>query len=114
MSHNLSEHYNLYDVKGEKLKVLFNESEFLDNKETRNILEENWKFKLETQIEPKLVEMINIIISENKNKGTTFFKNDKGGDCCGEIVFELFKHIKPKYDLEYFYNNPEMAKSLYN
>ena len=37
-------------------------------------------------------------------------------DTCGSFVSHLtttlFSHIEPKYDLEFFYNNPNLAKPL--
>jgi hypothetical protein len=114
MNSNLSEEYLYYTKQGEKLKMVYKLADFLNNPQTKQILEEEWMEKFRKEIEEPLTKIIENEKKEQENKGTLLFRKDRGGQFTGEVMNELFYHIKPKYDLEIFYNNPDLAKNLDN
>ena len=109
---NLSEDYLYYTKQGEKLKMVYKLSDFLNNPSTKQILEEEWMEQFRKEIEEPLSTIIESEKNEQENKGTLLFRKDRGGQFAGELLNELFYHIKPKYDLEIFYNNPNLAKDI--
>lgn len=112
MSNYLSEEYLYYTKQGEKLKMVYKLSDFLNNPQTKQILEEEWMEQFRKEIEEPIVKIIESEQNEQENKGTLLFRKDRGGQFLGDLMNELFYHIKPKYDLEIFYNNPELAKNI--
>ena len=112
MSNYLSEEYLYYTKLGEKLKMVYKLSDFLNNPQTKQILEEEWNEKFRKEIEEPICEIFENEKQEQENKGTLLFRKDRGGQFVGDLMNELFYHIKPKYDLEIFYNNPDLAKNL--
>lgn len=111
---NLNDEYLYYTKQGEKLKMVYKLSDFLNNPLTNDILQKEWMEKYRKEIEEPLLEMIEDEKKEQENKGTLLFRNDRGGQFEGELLNEIFYYINPKYDLEIFYNNPELAKNIDN
>ena len=108
----MSDEYMYYSERGEKLKILYTLQDFLENPSTNEILVNQWNDTFRKTIEEPINEFIEDEKEEQVNKGTMLFKNDKGGEFEGELVIELYNYVKPNYDLEIFYNNPELAKNF--
>ena len=100
-----------FNAAGEYLEDLFKLSDFLKEHTTRVILEENHNKLFETHIEPKIK-----ILYETKKQDiiedTRLLHRDNRGLFLSDLLKIIYKHINKKYDLEIFYNNPELAKCL--
>ena len=108
----MSDEFQYYSERGEKLKIFYNLDDFLNNEETKKILVDEWKTVFRKTVEEPLIKIIEEEKKEQENLGTPVFRNDRGGQFEGELIGELFHYIKPRYDLEIFYNNPELAKKF--
>ncbi len=108
----MSDEYMYYSERGEKLKILYTLEDFLENPSTNEILVNEWNNIFRKTIEEPIIELIYDEKEEQENRGTMLFKSDRGGQFAGELTAELFNYIKPVYDLEIFYNNPELAKNF--
>ena len=111
---NMEDHIIYYSEQGEKLKIMYKLENFLNNEPTRKILYEEWNELFRKTIEEPLLDIIKYEKESQNNLGTNLFRKDRGGDFEGELISELSYHIKPKFDLEIFYNNPELAKNIDN
>lgn len=108
----MSDEYMYYSEKGEKLKILYTLQDFLENPTTNEILLNEWNNTFRKTIEEPIIELVQDEKDEQENKGTMLFKKDRGGQFTGELNAELLNYVKPVYDLEIFYNNPELAKNF--
>ena len=109
---DFNEDYIYYSPEGEKLKLLYTLDDFLNHEHSRNILLKDWENEFRKTIEEPVLKKVESIKIQQFNLGTNFFKNCKGGEFESDLIYLLSKHIKPKYNLEYFYNNPDEAKFL--
>lgn len=109
---NMEDHINYYSEHGEKLKIMYKLEHFLNNSYTKKILYEEWNELFRKTIEEPLLDLIVHEKERQNNLGTELFRNDNGGQFEGELVSELSYHIKPTFDLEIFYNNPDLAKNI--
>ena len=100
-----------FTAAGEYLEDLFKLSDFLLEPTTRAILENNHNKLFETHVEPnikKLYQSTKFKIAEN----TRLLHRDNRGMFLTDLLQIIYSHINKKYDLEIFYNNPELAKHL--
>ena len=111
---NMNDDFTYYSEQGERLKIMYRLHDFLNNPNTKNILLKEWNESFRKTVEEPLIELIQKETELQSNIGTELFRQDRGGQFMGELISELFYHVKPKYDLEIFYNNPELAKNLVN
>ena len=111
---NENDDFIFYNIDGEKLKVLYKLEDFLNHPQTRDILIKDWEDDFRENIEENILQMTQHNKQSQETQGTPFFKNDKGGEFDRELIKLLFNHVKPKFNLEYFYNNPEQAKCIMN
>lgn len=108
----MNDNYLYYSEKGEKLKILYNLNDFLNNLYTREILVNEWNNVFRVDIEEPLEILNEEEKLEQENIGTNLFRKDRGGQFEGELISELYHYVKPKYNLEIFFNNPELAKNF--
>jgi hypothetical protein len=110
MSDYQDEDISFYSQGGEYLEDLFTLRDYLEVKSTRSILEENHYEMIETQLVPK----IKIICDTLKEtiKDTRILHRDTRGLFFCELVNLIIKHIKKKYNLEVFYENPSLASDV--
>ena len=107
-TNKIPEKINLEQVWREKYTL----EDFLKCDKTREILEQNWFYEFNRKYEPeieKIYESERIYCQENTS---TLFYYDRCGSFVSHLTTMLFEYIKPRYDLEFFYNNPNLAKPL--
>jgi hypothetical protein len=100
-----------FTAAGEYLEDLFKLSDFLLEPTTRVILEENHNQLFEEHIEPnikKLYETTKEEIGEN----TRLLHRDNRRLFLTDLIKIVYNNVNKKYDLEIFYNNPELARHL--
>lgn len=106
----VDDEYIYYSEEGEKLKLLYSLNDFLENDSSKLILMNEWKDIFRKNIEEPVLELLKTSKKNQENHGTPIFKKDKGGEFEREVMLELFHFIKPTYNLDIFYNNPQLAK----
>jgi hypothetical protein len=100
-----------YSESGEYLKEMFKLQDFLNCKETNEILRKQHEENYYKNFEPKIIDFMDNLINIERSEDTSvFIKND--AHCKGELINLLFHHIKQKNDLTIFYKNPELAEKL--
>ena len=100
-----------FTAAGEYLEDLFKLSDFLLEPTTRVLLEDNHNKLFETHIESNiktLYESTKLEISEN----TRLLHRDNRKMFLTDLLKIIYNNINKKYDLEIFYNNPELARHL--
>lgn len=108
----MNDNYLYYSEKGEKLKIFYTLDDFLNNPYTKNILVDEWDNLFRINIEEPILNLNEDEKLEQENLGTNLFRKDRGGQFEGELIGEIYNYVKPKYDLEIFFNNPELAKNF--
>ena len=85
--------------------------DFLNNKETREILEQECYNDFELCFKPKLVALFEKYA--NRYSCFDFLKNDPEGTKNSDIFSEMvYDNISRNYDKTIFYDSPSLAKSL--
>ena len=87
-------------------------ADFLNCDATREILEQNWFFEYTKTYAPQIEEFYENERNHFRKSKATLFYYDTCGSFVSHLTTTLFSHIEPKYDLEFFYNNPNLAKPL--
>ena len=105
------EDISYFNAAGEYLEDLFKLSDFLKEHTTREILEENHNTLFETHVEPKIKKIYETKKQETI-ENTRLLHRDNRGLFLSDLLELIYKHIDKKYDLEIFYDNPELAKCL--
>lgn len=108
----MSDDYMYYSERGEKLKILYTLQDFLENHTTYVILTNEWNNTFRKTIEEPIIELVDNEKEEQENMGTVLFRKDRGGEFIGDLIVELYNYVKPNYDLEIFFNNPELANNF--
>ena len=116
---NDEEDVEQYDVDGcseeaRALKARFSLKDFLSCYETREILEDAFCKKFEEKIEQKLCNFYERVRDDHRKQCTGMLAHDRGGIGCGEFVNIVWDHLEKDYDLEVFYDDPELATPLLN
>lgn len=100
-----------YSESGEYLKEMFKLQDFLNCKETNEILRKEHEENYYKSFEPKILTFMENLINIERNEDTNIFTKNNI-NCKAELVSLLFNHIKQKNDLTIFYKNPELAEKL--
>lgn len=87
-------------------------TDFLNCDKTRVILEQNWFFEFTRKYAPQIEEFYENERKYFRESNATLFYYDTCGSFVSHLTTMLFNHIEPEYDLEFFYNNPNLAKPL--
>lgn len=109
---NNMENVEYFSEQGEYLMTMYNLEDFLRCNATKRILDEEHEYNFNKYMEPLLAEFYNKMKNELFIKGSNLFKKDKGGDVAGELISIVYNNLKKKYNLDIFYNNPELATPL--
>ena len=98
-------------TKEDYLKSLDTE-DFLNNKETKEILDIEEYTYFDQYVKPKLIRLFENYAKTYNDK--YFLYNDLNGTKNSDIFSEIiYNEISRKYNLNLFYENPELAKSLF-
>ena len=111
VSNNNSE---TYSEEGQSLRARFSLKDFLSCYETREILEEAFLERFEEKLEGALCELYERVRKDHDEQCTGILASDRGGTGCGQFKNLVWDNIEKSYDLEVFYNNPELATPLLN
>lgn len=107
---NYDEDISYYSKKGEYLEDLFTLRDFLNNPTTRKILEDKQYNDFEKYIIPKIINIYEDFKDEYKD--TRILHRDTRRMFLCDLISIVNKHIAKKYDLEIFYENPDLANDL--
>ena len=94
------------------LRETYTLTDFLNCDKTREILEQNWFFEFTRKYAPQIEEFYENERKYFRESNATLFYYDTCGSFVSHLTSMLFSHIEPKYDLEFFYNNTNLAKPL--
>jgi len=94
------------------LRETFSLKDFLNCEKTSQILQDNWYLDFTSKYEGKLEELYETERKYFRENISTLFYYDTDGTFVSHLKEILYKHIKPKYDLEVFYENPHLAMPL--
>ena len=109
---NFNGDISYYSKKGEYLEDLFTLRDFLNNSTTRKILEDNQCENIEKNVIPKIKKIYDIF--KEQNKDTRILHRDTRSIFFNELIVIINRHITNKYNLEIFYENPDLADDLLN
>lgn len=101
-----------YSEMGLYLKNTFSLDDFLDFDKTREILEKNSRWEYEKKLEKDIEIFYKGEIEYNKADLSSMFANEYNYKNLGIFQSLIYTLLKPKYDLEIFYLNPEYAKEM--
>ena len=101
-----------YSEMGHYLKNNFNLDDFLNFSKTREILERNNRWEIEKDLDDKITDFYKGEIDYNKADNASMFANELNYKNLGIFQSLVYSNLKPKYDLEIFYDNPEYAKEM--
>jgi len=94
------------------LKEKFTLDDFLDYEETYKILHQNFIWEYERNCEPVLEHFYKYETGYCNSSVATAFANECEEEHLGDFLGIVFRNIKPTYDLNIFYDNPSLAKSM--
>lgn len=100
-----------YEENGEYLQDLFTLNDFLKCPSTRKTLEENHVKEFYSSFIPKIISFFDNLVSIEESEDTHIFTENRA-KARGELINILFNYVVPKYDLTFFYKNPEFASQL--
>ena len=109
---NFNGDISYYSKKGEYLEDLFTLRDFLNNSTTRKILEDNQCENIEKNVIPKIKKIYDNF--KEQNKDTRILHRDTRSLFFNELIVIINRHITNKYNLEIFYENPDLADDLLN
>ena len=101
-----------YTEMGNYLKDNFNLDDFLDFDKTREILERNNRWNVEKNLDSIISDFYKGEIDYNKTDNASMFANELNYKNLGIFQSLVYSNLKPKYDLEIFYTNPEYSKEM--
>ena len=108
----INEDDNEYPEMGEYLKDNFVLEDFLKFNKTNEILERNNRWEYENKMDDVIERFYKGEVDYNKTDISSLFANEINYKNLGIFQAMLYKNLKPKYDLEIFYLNPEYAKEM--
>ncbi|MDA9298745.1 hypothetical protein N9P79_00085 [Crocinitomicaceae bacterium] len=94
------------------LKECFKLEDFLNYSQTRDILENEFRWGYEKNCEQKLESFWEQQVNLCRNSGATLFDNEVDLGHMGTFLGTVFSNLKPQYDLEIFYDTPSLASSM--
>ncbi len=100
-----------YEESGEYLKELFTLDDFLKCPSTYKILNENHVKEFYGSFIPKIISFFDNLVSIEESENTHIF-TENHAKARGDLINILFHYVAPKYDLTFFYKNPEFANEL--
>ena len=100
-----------YSKRGLFLKELFTKEDFLGNPETREILENNHREIFDDNIKDEVKNLVESVFEITKTN-THLFQKTSLYELQHDVLNKIYENIFKQYDFEYFYENPEMAKSI--
>ncbi len=101
-----------YCETGRYLKNTFSLHDFLEYGKTREILERNRRWQYEKKLEKDIEFFYKGEIDYNKTDLSSMFANEDNYKNLGFFQYLVYSQLKPKYDLEIFYLNPEYAREM--
>tara|TARA_Y100000389_G_scaffold198642_1_gene235515 strand:+ start:33 stop:518 length:486 start_codon:yes stop_codon:yes gene_type:complete len=110
IEYNEEEHE--YSEMGNYLKENFNLDDFLDFDKTRDILVINNRWNVEKNLDSIINDFYKGEIDYNKTDNASMFANELNYKNLGIFQALVYTNLKPKYNLEIFYTNPEYAKEM--
>ena len=99
-----------YSQTGEYVEDMFTLRDFVRDPTTRAILDEQHNILFEEQIEPCIKTYYNTL--KTNSEDTNLLKHDNRGLFYCDLVKLIYKHVNKKYNLEIFYENPNLARTL--
>lgn len=102
----------LYEYRRNLLKENTTLSDFLSCKETAAILynEHLWNYKKNSM--PRIEKFYNKTLSDLRSKSATPLYYDIRNEFSNDLGFIIYKNIKKEYDLDIFYDCPDLANLL--
>ncbi len=94
------------------LKENFTVQDFLNFKDTREILERQHRENFEKNCFPKLESFYKNEVDLWKREQSLLFVNENGYRNLGCFIESVYSCIEPDYDLTVFYDNPVLAKNM--
>jgi hypothetical protein len=100
-----------YSKRGIYLKETLTKEDFLSNPETREILENNHREVFDNNIKIEVKGFVESVFEITKTN-THLFQKTNLHELQYNVLNKIYENIFKEYDLDYFYENPEMAKSI--
>jgi len=114
MNHDFSntnvDDISYYSQTGEYVEDMFTLRDFVREPTTRAILDEQHNILFEEQIEPCIKTYYNTLTKNTED--TNLLKHDNRGLFYCDLLKLIYKHVNKKYNLEIFYENPILARTL--
>ena len=101
-----------YSEMGIFLKNNFTIEDFLNYKDTREILDRNARWDFEKNLDEILENFYKGEVDYSQHDLSTVFSLEKNYSKLGYLQAIVYNNIKPKYDLDMFYLQPILAKSM--
>ena len=101
-----------YSEIGNFLKDNFELDDFLNFDKTREILERNSRWEVEKDLDSIITNFYKGEIDYNNTDLSSMFANELNYKNLGIFQSLVYSNLKPKYNLEIFYLNPEYAKEM--
>ena len=96
------------------LKERFSLKDFMSCYETRYILTEAFQERFEEWLEKELYNLYERVRKDHQEQCTGILAYDRGGIGCGEFINLVWDNLQKDYNLEIFYDEPELAQPLLN
>jgi len=94
------------------LKECFKLEDFLTFHQTRDILENEFRWNYEKKCESLLETFWKKQVDICRNRDSTLFDNEVNYSHMGTFLGTVFSNLQPQYDLEIFYDTPSMASTM--
>lgn len=104
--------YQIYSNLGHQVKSTFTHEDFLNNPETRILLERDFHERMSRRIENEVTTFYEELRMHEHDVASGMFAYDKGGEGIGILMSILLDNIKKDYRFEMFYEQPELATPL--
>jgi len=86
--------------------------DFMKYDKTRDILEQNYIWEFEKVCEETLNHFYESEVDFCKADLSTLFNNESNHENCGAFRAIVFKHVRPKYDLNLIYYDEKLCKTF--
>ena len=108
---NMNEEDNVNEIV-EILKDNFDLEDFLEFKPTRETLYREAQWEFQDKFEPKLEKFYKDEIVYCQNSESTLFDHEVDNEHLYDFFNLVKRNLETKFDLNVFYNNPWLAKSM--
>ena len=109
---NIMSDEEVYEYRKNLLKTEFTLDDFLSCEETCEILSNEHYWDYEKKCLPQIENFYEKTLFELRNKSSTTLYYDIHNDFAGELSGMVYKNIKKEYDLNIFYDCPDLANPL--